>query len=452
MKKTKETRKNRGITLIALVITIIVLLILAGISIAMLTGNNGILTQAGKAKEKTATAKTEELVRLSVSDALIAGNGTVNLDELNNGLEKIGYTGDKIKEFPAVVSIAGKTYIISQNGTITKNKWYYENNTTITDGNIKLQLGDYINYDPTNYEGYDPATAKVETTKDETGYDTTQVFNLSSYRYGWRVLGIDSKTGGIELISEDTIEPDSGGVMNTLSKRTSYALNGYTGYVNGGKSLDKISSLYGNGKYSNGARSISINDIKKLDDEIEHIDDEITFYWNGTAKPQYVRKGQKIYSQEGSVMGTYEKGFYWIDENEKLQVSPKSSTASKENLEEIQTIKSDLYQTNYTSALHTDNKIGELLFKNKNDTDVDADDELSFWLSSKSRYVSMYYDVIGINYGYDCFKYGKSLGGGPLFTSSASSYTETLGVRPIVILDSNIKLVSSGENSWSISE
>ena len=49
-------RKNRGITLIALVVTIIVLLILAGISISMLTGQNGILNRASEAKEKTETA------------------------------------------------------------------------------------------------------------------------------------------------------------------------------------------------------------------------------------------------------------------------------------------------------------------------------------------------------------------------------------------------------------
>ena len=52
MEKTKK-RKERGITLIALVITIIVLLILAGVSISMLTGENGILTQAQRAKEET---------------------------------------------------------------------------------------------------------------------------------------------------------------------------------------------------------------------------------------------------------------------------------------------------------------------------------------------------------------------------------------------------------------
>ena len=41
-------RKNRGITLIALVLTIIVLLILAGVSIAMLSGDNGLLKRAGQ--------------------------------------------------------------------------------------------------------------------------------------------------------------------------------------------------------------------------------------------------------------------------------------------------------------------------------------------------------------------------------------------------------------------
>ena len=52
--------KNKGITLIALVITVIVLLILAGVSIAMLTGENGILNQAKKAKEETERSGEKE--------------------------------------------------------------------------------------------------------------------------------------------------------------------------------------------------------------------------------------------------------------------------------------------------------------------------------------------------------------------------------------------------------
>ena len=53
-------KKNfeKGITLIALVITIIILLILAGISIAMLTGDNGTLNKASSAKEQTEVARS----------------------------------------------------------------------------------------------------------------------------------------------------------------------------------------------------------------------------------------------------------------------------------------------------------------------------------------------------------------------------------------------------------
>ena len=56
----KTLRRNKGITLIALVVTIIVLLILAGISIAMLTGQNGILNRTAEAKEKTEAAQKDE--------------------------------------------------------------------------------------------------------------------------------------------------------------------------------------------------------------------------------------------------------------------------------------------------------------------------------------------------------------------------------------------------------
>ena len=61
--------KNKGITLIALVITIIVLLILAGVSIAMLTGSNGILTQASNAKQATEESTEKEKRQLSQVEA-----------------------------------------------------------------------------------------------------------------------------------------------------------------------------------------------------------------------------------------------------------------------------------------------------------------------------------------------------------------------------------------------
>ena len=62
--RKKIFKSTKGITLIALVVTIIVLLLLAGVSIAMLTGNNGILTQGQRAKEETRIAGVEEVVKL----------------------------------------------------------------------------------------------------------------------------------------------------------------------------------------------------------------------------------------------------------------------------------------------------------------------------------------------------------------------------------------------------
>ena len=66
-----KTKEEKGIKLIALVITIIVLLILASVSIAMLTGNNGILTQAKLAKENTQVAKEDEENKLSNNNEYI---------------------------------------------------------------------------------------------------------------------------------------------------------------------------------------------------------------------------------------------------------------------------------------------------------------------------------------------------------------------------------------------
>ena len=63
----KELKKSsKGVTLIALVITIIVLLILAGVSIAMLTGDNGILTQAKEAKEANIAGTEKEQIQLAM--------------------------------------------------------------------------------------------------------------------------------------------------------------------------------------------------------------------------------------------------------------------------------------------------------------------------------------------------------------------------------------------------
>ena len=71
--KIKINEKQNGITLIALVITIIVLLILAGASIAMLTGDNGILIQASDSKIETAVGTVKEQLKLLQGEKIIQG-------------------------------------------------------------------------------------------------------------------------------------------------------------------------------------------------------------------------------------------------------------------------------------------------------------------------------------------------------------------------------------------
>ena len=93
----KERLSEKGITLIALVITIIVLLILAGVSIAMLTGDNGILTQAQRTKNATEIAAENETEMLdeynNVLNNYINNDVTVTAKEISNSENKDKYYG-----------------------------------------------------------------------------------------------------------------------------------------------------------------------------------------------------------------------------------------------------------------------------------------------------------------------------------------------------------------------
>ena len=76
----KRMKEKSGITLIALVITIIVLLILAGVTIAALTGENGILTRAADSKRKTEQAEEDELRKLTQAEAATNLENTTHTD------------------------------------------------------------------------------------------------------------------------------------------------------------------------------------------------------------------------------------------------------------------------------------------------------------------------------------------------------------------------------------
>lgn len=153
---------NKGITLIALVITIIVLLILAGVSIAMLSGENSILKRGNEAATNTAIAAGKEKVALAVNEALTEFNAKAygnpatsttitaeikaKLDD-STGIAKSGNwnisgtTGQKYTDFTGSPSVAKFAFNVSSNGktytaTITAEGGitWEETNTPTTGG------------------------------------------------------------------------------------------------------------------------------------------------------------------------------------------------------------------------------------------------------------------------------------------------------------------------------
>ena len=115
-------KEKKGITLIALVITIIVLLILAGVSIAMLTGQKGILTQANNAKNATELASAKEKVELAVIGAISqTRDGTLTVGNLRTELANYGGTIEG-EAFPVTATVDGKSFAVDGNGNVVSTE------------------------------------------------------------------------------------------------------------------------------------------------------------------------------------------------------------------------------------------------------------------------------------------------------------------------------------------
>ena len=122
-------RRERGITTIGLVVTIIVMLILAGVTISMLTGNSGITTNASKAKTKSYLADIKEEYELYLSekrmddeydlDTLYANDKTIRYEgnEVGTGIAEICSSIKKGDEKKFEI-IKGKIYYVSQDKNV----------------------------------------------------------------------------------------------------------------------------------------------------------------------------------------------------------------------------------------------------------------------------------------------------------------------------------------------
>ena len=124
-------KKNKGITLVALVVTIVVLLILAGVSINLVLGNNGIIARAKDAETKSAEASQNDLKGMnglvSEMEGALAGNGSTGSGSGNGGAGGSG-TDTKV---PAEATVETAPYF--PDNTFTKKEGTIDTGLVIQD-------------------------------------------------------------------------------------------------------------------------------------------------------------------------------------------------------------------------------------------------------------------------------------------------------------------------------
>ena len=135
--KKQKLKESKGITLIALVITIIVLLILAGVTIATLTGDNGILKKAGDAKTQTEQAKEDENLKIAIAGSY-GTDGKLNLKDLKDNLKNQGILTNS-SEFPLEVTVNGEKKKIDANGNIIGSIQSLKTKGTVFNDTITLE-------------------------------------------------------------------------------------------------------------------------------------------------------------------------------------------------------------------------------------------------------------------------------------------------------------------------
>ena len=396
----------------------------------MLTGQNGILNKASEAKEKTEESEKKEKTDLSTMEGLI---------------DEYGKTSK------------GWTYLYDTNGMPEK----------VTNGkDITLTIGDYINYNPADYDGYDetkngfynsPAGTKQETTYTETidsstcqcaeasAYqdllDKNQVVagngnSSQTYKVGdangrkWRVLGADETTGELLIISDDVLKE------NNATKKMIF--EGIAGYLYGVDELNKVCSIYGKGNGATGARSLTIDDVNKaIGKEKGKNTGKLTYTWTGDSLkrngPSYDGGTNYTYYphvKDGTNIGAFN---YYNVATKRWETKTKDLTGFS-GKEDITTINPDYVGFDISSdSAYANNRATKgykLLFKDN------MNEEDKYWLGSSFCYAHSYYAHWGMYFvPVDGFVYGDNT-----YYSFGGINAPSYGIRPVVTLKSDIQL------------
>lgn len=289
-------KKEKGITLIALVITIIVLLILAGVSLSLVAGSDGILSKAGKAVEKNKTASAKEIGELVImdvqadyyeqtyaEDGYIMSKAEYIMEALKDGKPSGNYVvkaeDGKIKVYQG----EGDTLKEVASGTLTENgKMEWDDQTG--DGSInKPTIESTVTYDGNGGDGTLPES-KINVKQ---GTNVTVDTSVTLAKTGYSFIGWARNSDATEAITSFTMPGEdvtlyavwisiAGGTESSKNRTLANATTGYS-YKNpvipqGFKAVDTTDAQW---TYTNGTTVKGWNEGLVIED----VNNQNQFVW-----------------------------------------------------------------------------------------------------------------------------------------------------------------------------
>ena len=447
LKKLNLKNKN-AITLIALVVTIVVLLILAGVTISLLLDENGIIAKSKDARNANRAGTIRDEISLWEADKVASENGAGSHESMDAFLTRLKTRGlindediQKIKDTRELQ--VGKEIIKFPSDAKTLVQAFKDE---------EIKVGDYL-----NYNDYVDETKTCTTTTNENGW-ADQKYTATKDTY-WQVLGLDETGERLMLISQSPIKKEmkqkdqtgqevgrakirlasienavklgasSGGSSTIDWETTPYlVLKGAYSYVNCKQILNNISGIYSTslGK----AESLTAEEINRL----------IGVTVDYTNKKVYANSDPNTNIDKWGVLGnqyTYKETDY----------TPESYINNKTNATAgTQTDPATAYYYQWGN-LTIEDTLKTILF---NGTTRDANFAKSYWLASPA---------VNADSDYADFGPGVVDDGGvgadvSLFYSYGYWYANSFGVRPVVYLESNITVedlhkIDGQEEDWS---
>lgn len=148
----EKMQRNKGITLISLVVTIIILIILAGITINIILGKNGVIEKTKEAKIGTDIGREKEIIQLAVGDIATGNEGKLNFNKAslekalkdNSNIENVKVEKDSGQSYKVTYLDSGRQYKVLSDGRV-REKTEATSVYVTMDGDVAILSNNPIN-------------------------------------------------------------------------------------------------------------------------------------------------------------------------------------------------------------------------------------------------------------------------------------------------------------------